>query len=660
MASETASINPAHQGKYKDVSLEAFNKAHGECSELAALYDGSKEADDLLLEATEELSYMKAPQDAHINEKPQAADYIEQALENIAQSWKNAENLEELFSLLEEAGASVEHLEKVLVEPLRQTPAFTGEGSGSSYELKSWPRIATVLTHLQQRGIHTEHLDIKVSKLDPDSMRKYPYVLINIHDESGDPQKGMQLLLCDQVGQVCFSSNVIYPAKYFETINKKMIAALPGMRREPQGSNIDSFIARLLSPLDNEKREKPFKAIFHKAVDNKSKAVEKIPLSEALYIKIIKKEIEETGSSTLKKYKIYLPDGSTGAALRIAFSKKIRGLTSRYKLVTDFTEAMGLSVKLTEDILDQLIKEYIKTHKGEEPSNASGEAYLPNGIKTTWGAISQYVKGYPEKFGGLTFAQIKEQNGLTSTSYSADDLDDLIRDWIKSHDGEEPTPNTKGDVTLKNGIKTLWMAIDAYVRKHPEKFDGLNFAQIKEQEGLTSTSYSADDLADLTRDWIKTHDGEEPSYYTKGDVILKNGIKTTWLAIDKYVRRKVEKFGGLTFFQIKEQNGITSTSYTAEDLADLIRDWIITYDGQEPLNKTKGDVFLKNGIKTTWQAIDKYVRTHPEKFDGLTFSTIKQQFGLKKGMAEYNEIIAQMQVSNDGPSGAPPAPLSIG
>ncbi len=520
MASETTSTNPAHQGKYKDVSLEAFNKAHGECSELAALYDGSKEADDLLLEATEELSYMKAPQDAHINEKPQAADYIDQALENIAQSWKNAENLEELFSLLEEAGASVEHLEKVLVEPLRQTPAFTGEGSGSSYELKSWPRIASVLTHLQQRGIHTEHLDIKVSKLDPDSMRKHPYVLINIHDESGDPQKGMQLLLCDQVGQVCFSSNVIYPAKYFETINKKMIAALPGMRREPQGSNIDSFIARLLSPLDNEKREKPFKAIFHKAVEDKSKAVEKIPLSEALYIKILKKEIEETGSSTLKKNKIYLPDGSTRGGLYMAFQKKLRGLTSCYKLVTDFTEAMGLSGKLTEDILDQVIKEYIKTHKGEEPSMHSGEVILPNGIKTNW-----------------------------------------------------------ENITLN-------------IPKHI------------------------------------LNDEDEPKYKSLADC--------------------------------KEKRGFTVHSYTAEDLVDLTRDWIKSHDGEEPTSKTTGDVFLKNGIKTTWVVIDRYVRTHPEKFGGLTFSKIKEQSGLKKGMAEYNEIIAQMQPGNDGQSGAPPAPLSIG
>ena len=591
MASETASINPAHQGKYKDVSLEAFNKAHGECSELAALYDGSKEADDLLLEATEELSYMKAPQDAHTNEKPQAADYIDQALENIAQSWKNAENLEELFSLLEEAGASVEHLEKVLVQPLRQTPAFTGEGS-SSYELKSWPRIASVLTHLQQRGIHTEHLDIKVSKLDPDSMRKHPYVLINIHDESGDPQKGMQLLLCDQVGQVCFSSNVIYPAKYFETINKKMIAALPGMKREPQGSNIDSFIARLLSPLDNEKREKPFKAIYHKAVEDESKAVEKIPLSEALYIKIIKSEIEETGSSTLKKNKIYLPDGSKGNALYAAFQKKFRGLTSSYNLVTDFTEAMGLSGKLTEDILDQVIKEYIKTHKGEEPYNRSGDVTLPNGVKTNWGNINLNIpkhilneKGEP-KYESL--ADYKEKRGFTVHSYSADDLADLIRDWIKSHDGEEPTPDTKGDVVLKNGIKTTWTAIKTYVRTHPEKF------------------------------------------------------------------------GGLTFSQIKEENGLTVHSYTAEDIADLMRDWIKTHDGEEATQRTKGDVFLKNGIKTTWTAIKTYVRTHPQKFGGLTFSKIKEQSGLKKGMAEYNEIIAQMQLGNLGQSGAPPAPLSIG
>ena len=178
-----------------------------------------------------------------------------------------------------------------------------------------------------------------------------------------------------------------------------------------------------------------------------------------------------------------------------------------------------------------------------------------------------------------------------------------------------------------------------------------------------SGKLTEDILDQVIKEYIKTHKGEEPSMHS-GEVILPNGIKTNWenitLNIPKHILNDEDEPKYKALADCKEKRGFTVHSYTAEDLVDLTRDWIKSHDGEEPTSKTTGDVFLKNGIKTTWVVIDRYVRTHPEKFGGLTFSKIKEQSGLKKGMAEYNEIIAQMQPGNDGQSGAPPAPLSIG
>ncbi len=393
-------------------------------------------------------------------------EIFDTAIARVENQRLGSESLNELLETLKNSGAVIEHCKDVLIRPINRAPNIHGEGK-NSFNIETRPRLALLVNELQNRGIYSDHLKLQVSELDPKSMRKHPYILVNIYDKAEQDGEGIQIAICEQVGQISFVCNHIYPPSYYKGVDKTLLRALPGMHAVRHVSD-EGWLANLLVPLDAQGHG--LRPEFAKAV--KPKIKHKIILSESLIEKLARDEIKNTGNPLRTDDEIYLPDGTTGGAINNAFWHKGRGLGGTlYRSLPEFLEGKGLSNKLIEEMIEQLIKDYIAEHK-EPPSRHSKEdIFLPNGIKLSWSAINasfRYKGRGLEDTHYSSLAKFLEAKGL-SNKLSEEMIEQLTKDYIAEHK-KPPSTRSKEDIFLPNGLKTSWNAIDASFYK---KYRGL-------------------------------------------------------------------------------------------------------------------------------------------------------------------------------------------
>ncbi len=558
-------------------------------------YNGSSSADDELLHVVK-----KYEDQFNVAGKPKsytAPDtFLNNALQSLSRSWKNSTSLNDLFTQLEQAGTHVVRHEDVFIKPVMQRAETNGKQQPwKDFEFPS--RLAMVMSALQEQDIHTDQIEIHVSQINPNSMRKRPYVIVNVYDDADKDNGGLQITVCDQKGEISFTSDMIYKADYFKDMDKTMLASLPGVA-PVRHVNDEGFIERLLAPLD--KRERALSPAFVNAdsVKKKSAKKQKITLSHDLIRKVARDTIKKTGMTMKVNASVYLPDGTTGDNISSAFYDKGRGLNdTKYNSLPKFLHAEGLSFQLSEEIVEDLLSDWIRKHNGDVPDlNTEGDVYLKNGMKTNWKDISTNIakgtSGFPKGiYKGL--GEFKDQKGLN-----------------------------------KGGDKYNAIMVD------------MGLAPVIVHEKIT---LSHDIIRKVARDTIKETGKAMKTGRTvylldgsTGDDIT-NAFRNKWRGLDDTPYKNLSEF-------LRAED--LDFHLNEEIVQDLIKDWIREHNGEIPRDRTKGDVFLENGIKTNWSTIDQAIRYGRNGFPKDLYKGLgefKDQKGLNKGGGVYNTIIAEME-----------------
>lgn len=146
----------------------------------------------------------------------------------------------------------------VIVNPARLPiiPPAEGEvitGSGKGVNIEFEPRLVWIIEALLKESIASDHIFIEPGIPANGTVRKEPYILINL---PGYGQDGRQIALCNQKGEVTFISDHIYAPEFYARHTKQELKALPGIRpvilrdRETWEETILTFLKDGLAPGD--------------------------------------------------------------------------------------------------------------------------------------------------------------------------------------------------------------------------------------------------------------------------------------------------------------------------------------------------------------------------------------------------------------------------
>ena len=153
-------------------------------------------------------------------------------------------SFKELLATLREKGVVINEPRAELIRPQEGQPLQAGSGTG--HEVKFEPRLTWVIDLLMKSGIHTDEFYLDPGLPEPSRMRQEPYVLINL---PGYGEAGLQIAVCNQVGEATFLSNVMYDPDFYARHTKEQLEGFELQRIEHRNhaaweKSIRDFIKR--------------------------------------------------------------------------------------------------------------------------------------------------------------------------------------------------------------------------------------------------------------------------------------------------------------------------------------------------------------------------------------------------------------------------------
>ena len=204
------------------------------------------------------------------------------------------------------------------------------------------------------------------------------------------------------------------------------------------------------------------------------------------------------------------------------------GHGSLYKL----SQEMGFDAYFAEHSLKGIkagIRRYHEEH-GESPSVALKDATEYVGYKTTWTAVSSWLRNN----GHGSLLTLCQKMGF-DTRYAPHSIEAIrvgIQKFHKEH-GRVPSQES-GDATSYVGYQTTWRTVDGWLRSNGHR----SLPQFCKELGLGSllASHSFKAIRAGTRKFYEKH-GKGPTTIS-GDATEYVGYKTTWNAVSQWLTSK--------------------------------------------------------------------------------------------------------------------------
>jgi len=136
----------------------------------------------------------------------------------------NAKSDFDIWEALEGAGAVIKDSDSVFVKTDEGNIAETTSETPSSYEVRTEPRLAILVSHLRNDGVngqsvYMDDLVITRGNVDKNMMRERPYNIVQI------PRLNMEVAVCDQVGETTFVKRGAVGTEFWNYLTKDQLKA---------------------------------------------------------------------------------------------------------------------------------------------------------------------------------------------------------------------------------------------------------------------------------------------------------------------------------------------------------------------------------------------------------------------------------------------------
>ncbi len=148
--------------------------------------------------------------------------------------------LKELLNVLALGGAHIDQSNLVYVLNDGSYPSGEGEEKREITEFHQQPRLSALVKELSTIGIYIDDLVIRVGKVFEHTIRRLPYVVVEI------PRLGKQVAVCDQYGETTFvSQNILHP-HVWASYTKSQLKAMDGVQDVAYRANWPFRVCNLL------------------------------------------------------------------------------------------------------------------------------------------------------------------------------------------------------------------------------------------------------------------------------------------------------------------------------------------------------------------------------------------------------------------------------
>jgi hypothetical protein len=436
-------------------------------------------------------------------------DILANAVRRLFTRMERANHFDSVLTELKNGGALIVDAGAPYIPPMDMDglPPATNDNA-TKYEVKTEPRLSWAVEHLRAIGIYADDMIIRVGRVDPSAMRKYPYIVIDI------PRVNKQIALCEQVGNKTFVSNEILDPSTYERLTKDLLQTLPSIAGIRMSPTWGQDICNIITGADDEPQRKIKNLEFFEA----ARKPKPMLLSEDIILQACKEwhaEYEEwptndsglIGDGALK--------GSRWGNLDHALRRGGFGLEKgKYKGLADFMEAHGLKIgkhslsrHLTEEMILQGCYEWHNKY-GQWPKAISGKIIEGVLSGNNWQAInlalSRGARGLPAgKYKGIV--DFLDQYGLKVSRYSVgrrlteEAILQGCHEWFAKY-GEWPTKGSGeiiSGILVENSWKMIHYALEDGGRGLEKgKYKGLG--DFKKQHGLVDGA-TPDTAADFAR-----------------------------------------------------------------------------------------------------------------------------------------------------------------
>lgn len=231
-------------------------------------------------------------------------------------------------------------------------------GSQTSFKQgRTEQRLAWLIEGLQSMDIYPEDIEIHQGAVESTMMRREPYMIVTL------AKPGKQILVCNQVGETCFTSDTIRPPEFYAGKTKDELGQTSGMLKLQVYSRklwIRNISAFLTDAVENETSQ------------DKDK---KITLDRL--VEICKEFYDKNGKAPSEKSGIAIEEErKTFKAIHQAISVNSATVSEElhiYKGLPDFCHQNNIGV-LQENELLKICMEYEAEH-GKEPSTHSAGTF---------------------------------------------------------------------------------------------------------------------------------------------------------------------------------------------------------------------------------------------------------------------------------------------